>query len=81
VCHVPFACHPSYAQGYYDRDNAFYLAWDKVSESVDTVEAWLDEWVYSVKDRDEYWKKLGKETHERLKVEERYSDQINYGNY
>jgi glutaconate CoA-transferase, subunit A len=81
VCHVPFACHPSYAQGYYDRDNEFYLAWDKVSESVDTVEAWLDEWVYSVKDRDEYWKKLGKETHERLKVEERYSDQINYGNY
>ncbi len=32
VCHVPFACHPSYAQGYYDRDNEFYLAWDKISE-------------------------------------------------
>ncbi|MFT3895136.1 MAG: CoA-transferase [Anaerolineales bacterium] len=32
VCHVPFACHPSYAQGYYDRDNEFYLSWDKVSE-------------------------------------------------
>ncbi|HEY6072112.1 MAG TPA: CoA-transferase, partial [Anaerolineales bacterium] len=25
VCHVPYACHPSYAQGYYDRDNQFYL--------------------------------------------------------
>lgn len=81
VCHVPFACHPSYAQGYYDRDNEFYLAWDKVSESVETVKAWLDEWVYGVKDREEYWQKLGNETHERLKVEARYSDQINYGNY
>jgi glutaconate CoA-transferase subunit A len=81
VCHVPFACHPSYAQGYYDRDNEFYLAWDKVSESMDTVKAWLDEWVYGVKDRGEYWQKLGSETHERLKVEARYSDQVNYGNY
>ena len=81
VCHVPFACHPSYAQGYYDRDNEFYLAWDKVSSSVESVKSWLDEWVYGVKDREEYWQKLGAETHERLKVEARYSEKINYGNY
>ena len=81
VCHVPFACHPSYAQGYYDRDNGFYLAWDRVSESVENVKSWLDEWVYGVKDRDGYWQKLGNETHERLKVEARHSDQINYGRY
>ncbi len=81
VCHVPFACHPSYAQGYYDRDNEFYLAWDKISESVESVRAWLDEWVYGVKDRAEYWQKLGSETHERLKVEALYSDRINYGRY
>lgn len=81
VCHVPLACHPSYAQGYYDRDNGFYLAWDRVSESVESVRSWLDEWVHGVKDRDEYWQKLGNETHERLKVEALYSDQINYGRY
>jgi glutaconate CoA-transferase subunit A len=81
VCHVPFACHPSYAQGYYDRDNEFYLAWDKVSESVGTVKAWLDEWVHGVKDREEYWRKLGSETHDRLTVEASYSEQINYGKY
>jgi glutaconate CoA-transferase subunit A len=81
VCHVPFACHPSYAQGYYDRDNEFYLAWDKVSESVESVRAWLDEWVYGVKDRGAYWQKLGSEAHERLKVEERFSEKINYGQY
>ena len=81
VCHVPFACHPSYAQGYYDRDNEFYLAWDKISESPDTVKAWLDEWVYGVKDREAYWQKLGTETHKRLEVPEQMSEPINYGKY
>ena len=33
VCHVPACAHPSYTQGYYDRDNVFYLEWDKISES------------------------------------------------
>lgn len=81
VCHVPFACYPSYAQGYYDRDNEFYLAWDKVSESVESVKSWLDEWVYAVKDRAEYWQKLGEETHKRLEVPQRMSEPINYGRY
>jgi len=81
VCHVPFACHPSYAQGYYDRDNEFYLGWDKVSESVDSVKVWLDEWVFGVKDHNEYRQKLGEETHKRLLVEANYSEKINYGKY
>lgn len=81
VCHVPFACHPSYSQGYYDRDNEFYLAWDKISESKESVQEYLDEWVYDVKDRDAYRQKLGAKTHERLKVKARYSDKINYGQY
>src|SRR5512133_2395660 len=58
VCHEPHSAHPSYAQGYYDRDNEFYLAWDKISESVDSVKQYLDEWVYGVKDRDEHWAKV-----------------------
>ena len=81
VCHVPHACHPSYAQGYYDRDNEFYLAWDKISESADSVKSYLDEWVYGVKDREEYWEKLGAKVHKRLKVKARYSEKINYGSY
>ncbi|MHB8778122.1 MAG: CoA transferase subunit A [Anaerolineales bacterium] len=81
VCHVPFASHPSYSQGYYDRDNEFYLAWDKISESRESVRKYLDEWVYAVKDRSAYWKKLGEKTHKRLKVKARYSEKINYGKY
>ena len=81
VCHVPYSCHPSYAQGYYDRDNEFYLQWDKISKSADAVKNYLDEWVYGVKDREEYWQKLGEETHKRLQIKARYSEPINYGEY
>jgi glutaconate CoA-transferase subunit A len=81
VCHVPYACHPSYAQGYYDRDNDFYLRWDGISQSPAAAQSWLDEWVYGVTDRDEYWEKLGDETRQRLKIAARYSEPINYGKY
>jgi glutaconate CoA-transferase subunit A len=81
VCHVPFAAHPSYTQGYYDRDNPFYLAWDEISQSTEHIQNWLDEWVYGVKDRDEYWEKLGEETRNRLKVNSRLSSPIDYGDY
>src|SRR5947208_14808691 len=32
----PGACHPSYAQGYYDRDNRFYIEWDRVARETRT---------------------------------------------
>jgi glutaconate CoA-transferase, subunit A len=81
VCEVPYASHPSYTQGYYDRDNAFYLEWDEISKTQAAVQAYLDEWVYGVKDRAEYWQKLGREVHERLKVESRISEPVDYGSY
>ena len=81
VCHVPHCAHPSYTQGYYDRDNVFYLNWDKISEDRAAVKAWLDEWVYGVKDADEYWQKLGPETHARLAVKPRFAAPVNYGDY
>jgi glutaconate CoA-transferase subunit A len=81
VCHVPHCAHPSYTQGYYDRDNAFYLEWDHITESPETTRAWLDEWVFSVRNREEYWQKLGDATHERLKVSPLMSTPVNYGAY
>lgn len=81
VCHVPGAAHPSYTQGYYDRDNAFYLAWDKVSASREQTEAWLQEWVFAVPDREAYWAKLDLETRRRLEVTEQLSAPVNYGAY
>ena len=81
VCHVPFCAHPSYTQGYYDRDNDFYLAWDKISSSPEATRAYLEEWVYGVKDRAEYWQKLGPAVHNRLAVSENLSVPVNYGKY
>ena len=81
VCHVPYAAHPSYTQGYYDRDNAFYLKWDAISRDKDTVRAYLDQWVFGVQDRSEYWSKLGPEVHARLEVANRPSAPVNYGQY
>src|SRR5439155_949607 len=37
VVEEPFACHPSFAQGYYDRDNAFYLEWDRIARDPATL--------------------------------------------
>lgn len=81
VCHIPHACHPSYAQGYYDRDNEFYMGWDKVSKTQESVQAWLDEWVYGTKDHAEYLAKLGEEKLKTLEMEELLSAPINYGKY
>jgi glutaconate CoA-transferase subunit A len=81
VCLVPHCAHPSYTQGYYDRDNSFYLEWDQISRSREQVQDYLDEWVYGVKDRSEYWEKLGQEVHERLNVTSKSSTPVNYGKY
>lgn len=81
ICEVPNCCHPSYTQGYYDRDNAFYLEWDQISQDISSVKSWLDEWVYGLPDHQAYWDKLGAETHARLSVQPRWSEPVNYGEY
>jgi len=81
VCHVPWCAHPSYTQGYYDRDNELYLRWEEISKDESGMRAYLDEWVYGVKDREEYLEKLGTETRERLKPGLRLSAPVNYGSY
>src|SRR5579864_8278774 len=40
VCE-PWGAHPSYAQGYYDRDNDFYVAWDAISREKDRLDQWM----------------------------------------
>jgi glutaconate CoA-transferase subunit A len=39
--------HPSYAQGYYDRDNRAYRAWDPISRDRELFQQWLDEEIYA----------------------------------
>ena len=40
---VPGGAHPSYAHGYYARDNAYYIEWDPISADRDTFLAWMEE--------------------------------------
>lgn len=43
VCHVPGGAHPSYAHGYYIRDNTSYLEWDNISADRDRFTSWMQE--------------------------------------
>jgi glutaconate CoA-transferase, subunit A len=43
VAEVPGGARPSYAQGYYDRDNDAYRAWDAVSRDRERFGAWVEE--------------------------------------
>ena len=81
VVHEPFGAHPSYVQGFYDRDNEFYLAWDRRSRSVDGMNAYLEEWVYGLPDRAAYREKCGEETLARLRPEPAPSPSVDYGLY
>jgi acyl CoA:acetate/3-ketoacid CoA transferase alpha subunit len=42
VAEVPGGAHPSYARGYYERDNAWYQAWDEISRDRDRFQRWLE---------------------------------------
>jgi glutaconate CoA-transferase, subunit A len=47
VAVVPRGAAPSYAHGYYDRDNEFYKQWDEISRDRGTFAQWLDDHVYA----------------------------------
>ena len=74
----PWGAHPSYAQGYYDRDNDFYVAWEPISRDAAKLAAYLDEYVYGVPDRQAYLAKQP-ELMKRLKASARMSKPVNYG--
>jgi len=73
----PWGAHPSYAQGFYDRDNDFYIAWEQVSRDPSALTRYLDEFVYGVRDRSEYVARYG--NLERLRASERVCAGVNYG--
>jgi glutaconate CoA-transferase, subunit A len=51
---VPGGAHPSYAHGYYARDNAFYEAWDPVSRDRERFREWMERHVLGTEDFGEY---------------------------
>ncbi len=58
VSPAPGGAHPSYAHGYYDRDNAFYVAWDAISRDRDRFTSWMRTHVLETGDLDGYKRAL-----------------------
>jgi len=75
----PFAAHPSYAQGYYDRDNKFYVDWYKISKELESLERYISDWIFGVSNRKEYMEKLGADRVKKLKANKQLSSPVNYG--
>jgi glutaconate CoA-transferase subunit A len=79
VVEVPFGAHPSFTQGYYDRDNNFYRDWSAISADKALLTEWLQKWIFNTTDHSEYVALMGEANLERLKVGDAFSTPINYG--
>jgi glutaconate CoA-transferase subunit A len=58
VCQVKGGAFPSYAQGYYPRNNAFYKRWDNISRERESFTAWIDRHILGTKNFDEFRRSL-----------------------
>ncbi|MBB4932668.1 glutaconate CoA-transferase subunit A [Lipingzhangella halophila] len=79
VVECPRGAHPSFVQGYYDRDNEFYRAWPAISRDPDALRSWLQEWVYDLPDHAAYLAKLGPAYFDQLRPVPAMSSPVDYG--
>jgi glutaconate CoA-transferase subunit A len=74
----PWGAHPSYAQGFYDRDNEFYVSWEQISRDPARLTAYLDEFVRGVEGRAGYLARHPGLV-ERLQASQQVCAGVNYG--
>lgn len=80
VVECRLGAHPSPVQGYYKRDDAFFRQYHEQTKSKQDKDAWLDRWVYSVKDRAGYVNQVGACRIEDLMVKQHaYAAQVDFG--
>jgi len=80
VVNCPYGGHPSPVQGCYKRDDAFFRQYHEQSKTEADTRAWLDRWVYGVRDRREYMNQLGACRVEELGVKRHaYAAATDYG--
>lgn len=58
ICLVPGGAHPSYAHGYYERDNVFCRNWDSVGREREKFQEWIDKHIYGTADFNEFKKSI-----------------------
>ncbi len=81
VVHEPWGAHPSYVQGFYDRDAEAYREWDQATATLEGTARYLQEWIYDLPGRTRYLEKLGEDRLARLRPEPLESTPVNYGRY
>ena len=77
----PWGSHPSYTQGYYDRDNKYYSEYSDSTKTLEGFEKWLLNWIDDVEDRTEYVGKLGDSRLKSLRPSDYSSYPVNYWRY
>jgi glutaconate CoA-transferase subunit A len=80
VCE-PWGAHPSYVQGFYDRDGDAYREYDEATVTPESTARYLREWIYDLPDRAAYVRKLGDARLRALRPEPLMSGVVNYGRY
>jgi len=79
VCVVPRGAHPSYVQGSYDRDNAFYREWTPISKDPRRLREWIDTHIRNTPDHAAYLELIGRERLDGLRMAPRPSGSVDYG--
>jgi glutaconate CoA-transferase subunit A len=80
VVHEPFGAYPSPVQGCYRRAHEFYHRYHEESRTEDGMRAWLDRWVYGVKDWPGFLDLLGHEARAAVRITSpRLSEPLDYG--
>jgi glutaconate CoA-transferase subunit A len=83
VVEAPWGAHPEAMYGHYDNDLAYRIYFEHSTYDDEKTKEWMDEWVYGVKNRDEYIahyiEKFGYSKLMRLKPMPFYSASVNYG--
>jgi glutaconate CoA-transferase subunit A len=59
IAEVPGGAYPSYAQGHYSRDNAFYQAWDDIARSREAFTSWMEQHVLGTPDHAAFLRSVG----------------------
>lgn len=80
---APFGSHPTEVIGYYNLDRLAFGVFQSAAASEGGLKEWMDEWIYSVKDReayiDLYLKKFGEKQFNKIMAKPYYSVPANYG--
>src|SRR5215475_408861 len=80
VVHEPFGAYPSPVQGCYRRAHEFYHRYHEESRTEDGMRAWLDRWVYGVKDWPSFLTLLGHGAQAAVRITSpRLSEPLDYG--